>query len=183
MNYSSALEVFKAQTKNVQVLDQAIKHITRAINHALRVGDKTSAAVHTKILALVFSAWAEARFSKLIHTPYGFTPDEILQIKTAHQKNGLEKGWEKCLELALKKVPASQQSSEIPNKRKKLLEIIKEYIIDLSLLRNKIAHGQWEIALNRDNDAENSLVTDKLDKLDVIAITVWHQAYKYLEPV
>ncbi len=45
----------------------------------------TSANVQTKILALVFSAWAEARFSKLIHTPYGFDLNEIRQIKAAYE--------------------------------------------------------------------------------------------------
>lgn len=180
MNYSSTLEVFKAQVNNVRTLDQAIKHINRAINHALRTGDKSSADVHTKILTLTFSAWAEARFSKLIHTPHGFTSDEIFQIKRAHQKNGLEKGWEKCLELALRRVSGIKQGNEIPNKRQKISGIITRYIIEPSLLRNKIAHGQWKIALNRDNEAENPEITDKLDKLDVIAVTIWLQAYEYL---
>lgn len=180
MDYIASLKIFQAQTQNVRSLDQAIKQINRVINHLLRVGDMTAADVQTKILVLVFSAWAEARFSKLIHTPHGFELDEIRQIKSIHRQFGLERGWEKCLELALRKVAASGKTSEIPNKRQELSRIIKTYIIEPSLLRNKIAHGQWKVALNRDNDAENSVVTSKLNSLDVISVSIWLRAYEFL---
>lgn len=180
MDYSASLKVFQAQTENVRTLNQAIKQIKRAINYSLRVGDRNSADVHTKLLALTFSAWAEARFSKLIHTPHGFNLDEIHQIKITHKQNGLEKGWEKCLELAFKKVSTSSRSSEIPNKRQEIFRIIKTYIIEPSLLRNKVAHGQWKVALNRDNDAENPEFTNKLKNLDIISVSIWLQAYEFL---
>lgn len=180
MDYGASLTVFKAQTENVRSLNQAIKQIKRAINASLRSSDFTSANVQTKILALTFSAWAEARFSKLIHTPHGFDLSEILQIKTIQKQYGLEQGWEKCLELALRKVSASRRGNEIPNKRQEISRIIKTYIIEPSLLRNKIAHGQWKIALNRNNDAENPEFTAKLRDLDVIAVSIWLQAYEFL---
>lgn len=180
MDYSDSLKVFQAQTQNVRSLNQAIKQIKRAINHSLRVTDLTSANVQTKILALTFSAWTEARFSKLIHTPHGFELNEMSQIKALQKIYGLEKGWEKCLDLALRKVSASSKGSEIPNKRQEIFRIIKTYIIEPSLLRNKIAHGQWTIALNRDNDAENPEFTIRLKTLDIIAVSIWLQAYEFL---
>lgn len=140
----------------------------------------TSANVQTKILTIVFSAWAEARFSKLIHTPYGFDLTEIRQIKSIQQQYGLEQGWEKCLQLALRRGSPVSKGSEIPNKRQAISRILKTYIIEPSLLRNKIAHGQWKVALNRDNDTENPEFTAKLRNLDVIVVTVWLQAYEFL---
>ena len=180
MDYTNSLKIFQAQTRNVRSLNQAITQINRAINHSLRASDTTSANVQTKILALVFSAWAEARFSKLIHTPYGFKLNEIRQIKIIQKRYGLEQGWEKCLQLALRKVSPVSKGSEIPNKRQAISRIIKTYIIEPSLLRNKIAHGQWRVALNRDNDAENPEFTAKLEKLDVIAVTIWLKSYEFL---
>ena len=180
MDYVIALKVFQAQTQNVRSLDQAIKQIKRAINHSLRVNDTTAAGVQTKTLVLVFSAWAEARFSKLIHTPHGFELDEIQQIKVIYKLYGLERGWGKCLELALRKVSASGKSSEIPNKRQQISRIIRTYIIEPGLLRNKIAHGQWKIALTRHNDAQNPDVTQRLSELDVISVSIWLQAYEFL---
>lgn len=183
MNYASALEIFNAQAKNVRTLKLAIHHLNRSINYDLRSGDRVSVSVHTKVLALTFSAWAEARFSQLIHTPHGFTLDEIAQIKTAHQQHGLESGWRRCLDLALRKVSGSSKGSEIPNKRQKIWEIIMTYIIEPSLLRNKIAHGQWQEALNRNNDARNQDFTDKLNDLNVITITIWIKAYEYIAKI
>ena len=180
MDYVAALRVFQAQTQNVRSLDQAIKQINRAINHSLRVNDTTAAAVQTKTLVLVFSAWAEARFSKLIHTPHGFELDEIRQIKGVYRQFGLERGWDKCLELALRRVFASGRTGEIPNKRQQISRIIKTYIVEPSLLRNKIAHGQWKVALNRDNDAQNADITQKLTDLDIIVVSIWLEAYEFL---
>jgi hypothetical protein len=183
MNHPDAYEVFKAQTENVRTLNAAIAHINRAINHALRKDDRSSAAVHTKVLAQAFSAWAEANFSKLIHTPYGFTPDEMDQIKLAHRQDGLESGWEKCLDLALRRVNASARSSELPNRRQTLFRIIRTYIIDPSLIRNKIAHGQWQVALNRENTAVNNDFTTRIAALDIITVSIWLQVYQYLAKI
>ena len=183
MDYSQSLRVFQAQTENVRSLDHAIKQIKRAINRSLRVGDFASATVQTKILALTFSAWAEARFSKLIHTPHGFDLDEIAQIKTIQERFGLERAWEKCLELALLKISASGKGSEIPNKRQQISRIIKAYIIEPSLLRNKLAHGQWRVALNRENNAENPEFTARLNSLDTISVSIWLEAYEFLSRI
>jgi len=179
MNHQASLKVYKAQTKNVHALDQAVKHINRTINNALKIGDRTSASIHTQVLALTYSAWAEVSFSKLIHTPHGLKLTEIQQIKT-EQKKGLEKGWEQCVDLALKKVNP-KKTGEVSNKRQQLLKIIKQYIIEPSLLRNKIAHGQWAIALNRSNTAVNNESTKSLAALDAVAVNIWFQVYKYLE--
>ncbi|GEM_PF-3711264 len=49
----------------------------------------------------------------------------------------------------------------------KISDLIQEYIIDPSIIRNKIAHGQWSIAFNREHtnvnndiDLENLKCTD-----------------------
>ena len=101
MDNAARLDVYRAQTENVRMLNQARKQINKAINYALRKGDIVSSQVQTRILALVFCAWVEANFSKVIHTPYGFTLDEISQIKRAYQRPNLETGWKKCIELGL----------------------------------------------------------------------------------
>ena len=180
MDYQTSLEVYRAQSENVRTLEQAVRHINRTINHALKIGDRTSASIHTQVLALTYSAWAEVSFSKLIHTPHGLEAAEIQQIKNEHQKFGLEKGWEKCIELALRKVSA-KKTNEVPNKRQKLLVIIRQYIIEPSLLRNKIAHGQWAIALNGKNTGVNKETTAVLASLDVVTVNIWFGVYKYLE--
>jgi len=182
MNSAERLQIFRAQTENVRLLQQARIQITRTINYALRKGDDTSCQVHTKVLALVFCAWAEANFSKLIHTPNGFTLDEIHQIKQA-QKQNLEKAWEKCIELGLKKVPSSNKSNFIPNAKQKINKIVDDYIITPSHIRNKVAHGQWKIALNGTNTAVNNNLTKELADLDVVIVTKWFKINEYLSNI
>ena len=70
-------DVFNAQTQNVRALDQAWKHINKSVNAAYSNGDTSAAEIHTKLLAQVYCAFAEAVFSKVIHTPNGLALDEI----------------------------------------------------------------------------------------------------------
>lgn len=183
MDYQAALEVYKAQTQNVRSLDKVINQIKRTINNRLKIGNNPGALIQTKILALTYSAWAEVSFSKLIHTPYGFNPDEMKQIKDEHKKGGLERGWQKCLELALRKLDASTRTNEVPNIRQKLSRYIKTYIIEPSIIRNKIAHGQWTIALNEGNTAANQKYTDRIADLDIVRISIWIRVYEFLENI
>ena len=183
MNNADRLQIFHAQTDNVRMLNQAQTQIKRAINSALRKGDKTSSQVHTKLLALVFCAWVEANFSKLIHTPSGFTLNEIHQIKEVQQNNSLEAGWKKCIELGLRKISNAGKSNYIPNVRKRINRIVDEYVVAPSKIRNKIAHGQWKIALNKSNTAKNNDITKELDDLDSVVISIWFQGQEYLSNI
>ena len=79
--------IFHAQTANVRELSTAWRHINRTINSALCEDNSKLAELQTRILGLVFCAYAEATFSKLIHTPHGFTADEIHQIKSTGKSN------------------------------------------------------------------------------------------------
>lgn len=183
MNQNSKLAVYQAQTKNVQEIDKVRKQINRAINSALKRGDKNAVQALTKTMALVFCAWVEANFSKVIHTPYGFSLDEIQQIKKVYKENGVEKGWEKCVELGTLKASKRRNSNYVPNIRLELKRLIQHYIVDPSLLRNKIAHGQWTVALNRENTAENRQLTNSLATLDIVTILKWFEVHKHISQI
>ncbi len=184
MNKAEKLLVYHAQTKNVMVMSKAWKHINILINNAIRKHDHFSVQTLTRTLTLVFSAWAEANFSKLIHTPHGFTNVEISQIKAEYKTEGMEAGWNKCLDLALQKVSRNRQRSNfVPNVRQRLKRIIKEYVIEPRGIRNKIAHGQWEVALNSNNEKINNDISASIQTLDPVVIKVWFDVYKYLSEI
>lgn len=167
MNSQQIEDVFLAQTENVRELERAWKHINRDINNSYLKSQLSSVAYETKLMALVYCALAEAIFSKLIHTPHGFSSDEISQIKRVSNENGIKSGWLKCLELSLMKVEGVR-GGHVPNVKRKITEFIETYIFDPSILRNKIAHGQWVKALNRNNEAVNIEVTDEINNLTVV---------------
>jgi hypothetical protein len=164
------LLVFRAQTENVHELKRSWVHVNRQINSILlRTNDTGDSAVKilTKIVAFVYCALAEAIFSKLIHTPHGLSLDEIEQIKRSTEQNGVKEGWLKCAKLAIRRVSGTKSGYEA-NVLQKLSSLIEEYIYDPSVLRNKLAHGQWNVALNRDNTAVNEEITAEMQGLTVV---------------
>jgi hypothetical protein len=179
MDQTAKLAVFQAQVRNVQSMKTAVNQVRRSINDALRANDFPRAESFTKMYALLFCAWAEANFSKVLHTPYGFEIDEIAQVQAAKKADGIAAAWKKCVQLGLTHLDAKRGSFK-PNAQQKLEEIIDAHVFDPSLLRNKLAHGQWVIALNRDNVVVQNDLTDKIAALDVVVVGAWFEGHKLL---
>ncbi|MFM2607840.1 hypothetical protein AAFX30_09455 [Vibrio chagasii] len=171
-------EVFAAQTANVRALEQAWRHINKAINSAYSCDQHSAAEIQTRLLAQVYCAFAESVFSKIIHTPNALTHEEISQVKTKGKRNIVE-AWKKCVELALKRVEG-KNSGHVANTKQKIFSLIDLYIYDPSLLRNKIAHGQWQVALNSNNTRVNTDLTDKIQSLSVIDLYRAKEAFQSL---
>jgi hypothetical protein len=175
MDREQQLKVFQAQVQNIKELDGAWRHIKRSINADLVVGRHASAQIHTKTLTLVYCAWSEAVLSKLVHTPYGFSLNEIEQIKLA-QKSSVVDAWKKSIQLALAKV-GSRKGSYIPNIQLRLTRLVSKYIEEPSLVRNKVAHGQWKVALNRENTNVNAAISQQISDLSVVQLDLWREAF------
>jgi hypothetical protein len=182
MNREEQLNIFRAQTANVREIVKTWTHLQRTINRELASDNLTSASLHTKLLALVFCAWSEANFSKLIHTPHGLDLDEIQQIKKLAKGNIVD-GWLKCLELGLRRVSKTPKSNYIPNTKQAVERMIVEYVQEPRVLRNKIAHGQWEIALNRKNDDTNDDLTAQIKDINVVLLNIWKESHQGLSNI
>lgn len=178
---SKKLEIFQAQIENLKYLEKVWKHINRAINEGYRTENKTLIEINTKLLIQIYCAYAESTLSKLIHTPYGLTSVEISQIKKIGKNNTI-KAWKKCLELSIRKV-SGNKSNHKPNVIKKIHHIIDTYIQDPSLLRNKIAHGQWKKALNSTNTDLNNDLTTTLDSINIIDLYKYKTAFLYISKI
>ena len=169
MDQNKKLEIFKAQTANCRELKGTCKHLKRNIHLGLIKGDTQSVNSHTKLFALTYCAWTEALFSKLIHTPYGFDISEIDQIKTARQGKSITEAWKCAVTLAVRRVDGGN-AGHLANVKRTLNKLIDEYVESPSQIRNKIAHGQVKIALNKDNTDLNDSLTAEIDNLDVVKI-------------
>lgn len=179
MNQQERLTIFRAQTENVRRLTSAVGHVRRAISHSLRRGDNPAEEAHTLLYALVYCAWLEALFSKLIHTPHGFALDEIEQIAKTQEHFGIHRAWQKCVELGARRVPGAR-AGDVANMRRKLSGYLDAYIQEPALLRNKIAHGQWSVALNRTRTAVNNTITAQLANLDIVIIDRWSSVASHI---
>jgi hypothetical protein len=180
MTNEEILELYKLQSCNVRKLNRVNKSLIKDINFYLKKSDDFQVELKTKLLAIQYVAWSEAQFIQIVYTPSAFSPSEIDEIKKIKKNNGLAEGWKKMVELALKKVNKWPKNSDLPNKRKRLDEIIDNYIGSPSVLRNKVAHGHWFHALNTDNTAENIALTKKLAELDYVELAKQFEVHKYL---
>jgi len=135
-------------------------------------------------MGLIFCAYTESMFSKIIHTPYGLSPDDIKQICfiDGHVKKGrrdVVQSWHKSVELATKKISTSK-SNYTPNLSKRIGRFIDNYIKGPSQIRNKIAHGQWHTALNSNNTAVNEQLTQKVSTLTIVDLYRNREAFDSL---
>jgi hypothetical protein len=167
------LDVFRAQTDNVRALEITWRDLNRQINSSIVSKNEGAVASLTRLLAITYCALAEATFSKTVHTPQCLHADDVAQIKNAARTAGVVAGWKKCVTIALRRVEG--KANHAPNVRQRIHKLIDTYILDPSLLRNKLAHGQWVVALNRENTKINSELTSQISRLDVV------QLYRYKE--
>lgn len=164
---SFTVEFYKAYTTNVKDFLTAEKDIRRIINRALKQKKKSTVNVQTKLYALLYSTYSESSFMKMILTPYGLEQkyiDEILK------KDSIQEKWNKAIDLAFNKFTSYSKGSEVPNKKLELKRIVQKFIVDPSIIRNKIAHGQISVALNRKNTSLNADLTKKIEDLNVVYI-------------
>lgn len=174
---ASTYQHYEAYVQNVQDFLIAEKELKRTINRALKTGKNQTVEIQTKLYALLYSTFSESRFMKVILTPYGFEQYEVDEI--LRQSSVLDK-WLKCLDLAFRKFNQTKKGSEIPNKKLELSRMIKKYVINPSILRNKIAHGQLTIALNNKNTSLNANITNEIQALDFVEIGKWFEINKSL---
>jgi hypothetical protein len=171
------LEIFHASVENVRELKKQRKTIKRLFNQSIKKRDYSSHDLLTKLYALLYSAFAEASFLKTINTPNGFLADEIAQIQTSRN---LEQGWSMCIDRAFNRIDKMVNRGEVQNKRQTLIRYLNSDVIAPSQLRNKIAHGQWSVALNSENISINHLTTLRVKNLDFVVIDIHFDLYQKL---
>lgn len=179
MTTNEIFDLYVLQSKNVRQLKKAQSNLIKDINFHLKKNDIFQVELKTKLLALLYSTLSEAEFIQIVHTPNGFLDSEITKIKTG-KHTSLENGWNTIIDLAMNKVGNWSCNKDLKKRRDDLRSIIKEYIIEPSLLRNKIAHGQWEVALNKETTKENQELTNQLKTLNVVEIQKWFNVHQFL---
>lgn len=181
MTEQDIYELYVLQSKNVRKIKKVESNIVRTINIYLRKNDDFQVELNTKLYALVYCTLSEAQFIQIVNTPNGFLYTEIEKIKAEKTKNGVVKAWELLFDMAFDKVNVNwKENIDLTNRRNELKIITDKYIKTPSELRNKIAHGQWDYALNRENTKENQPKTQELKDLSIIQISIWSEVHQYL---
>ncbi len=173
-------DIYILQSRNVRKLSKVRSNLIRDLNKNVVKNNFFEIEVKTKLLALLYSAWSEAQFVQILHTPNGLFPRIIKDIEERRDRNGIIAGWDLMLELAFGKVGNVSESQDLSDRLVKLKSIVKENIEAQSILRNKIAHGQWVHALNRSHTGENQEYSSELRNLDYVQIDRLFEIHNHL---
>lgn len=165
--------MFRASTENVRELKKTIKSLICLINDAIR-NNRFQDLVHlTKILATVYCCYAEQLLFKLIHTPYGLSLNQVNEIRRCGSQTSK---WLKCIECAVGQLNGSCKGANkirdehISDVQEKLEDMVEEWIVGSVERRNRLAHGQFKIALNNDSTAVNATLTNAIEGMDPVKI-------------
>ncbi|MCP4181536.1 MAG: hypothetical protein GY756_27545 [bacterium] len=181
MTEQEIYDLYVLQSKNVRKLKKVESNLIRTINTYLKKNDKFQIELNTKLYALIYCTLSEAQFIQIVNTPNGFIYTEIEKIKKEKSKNGIVKAWELLFDKAFDKVNNNwRNNNDLSNRRAELQKITDQYIKSPSELRNKIAHGQWDYAFNRENTKKNETKTEELKNLSVIQISIWSKVHQFL---
>lgn len=121
-------DIYILQSRNVRKLAKVKSNLIRDINRNVRKNDLFEVEVKTKLLALLYSAWSEAQFVQILHTPDGFFPRVIKDIEDKRDRQGIIAGWNLMLELAIARVGDVNKSNDLSDRLAKLKLIVKENI-------------------------------------------------------
>lgn len=119
----------------------------------------------SKYLLLTYCTWSEASFIKLKHTPHGLSLNDRFQ----NYGRNIETKWKTLIDKIIDRIP-NIYSGDISQMKSELKQISEDYIVNNSYIRNKIAHGQWDEALNSDNDDINIVSSQDMSFVDVVKI-------------
>lgn len=166
--------IFSLETQNVRTgFYRHRRQLLRALNSALVRHDKATLETLTLSYVLLFAAWSEAQFMQVLHTPDALSSTQILKIKNLKKQLGIGEAWKELVRCAFIKVPG--HTREVKLKETLLLQIVEENGIPNSLIRNKIAHGQWSVAFNREHTTKNEDLTSELNTLDYVKVDLLFQ--------
>ncbi len=179
MTNEKILEIYIAQSENVRYLSKIIVEMQRDIKVAIRNSKDFQVEVKTKMLALLYSTWSEAQFIQLVYTENGFSISEIGKIISRKNSGGISEGWEYMIDLAFQEFGDISKNIDLLNRKQKIIGLIRLHIRKSITLRNKIAHGQWKIALNSESTDINLELTREINQLDYVEICKKIKIHEY----
>jgi hypothetical protein len=171
--------VYVLQSENVRYLGKVKKNQLPELNCCIKKKDDFGLKAKTTMFALLYSAWSESQFVQIQNTPNAFFPREIEDIQSETRSHGIVAGWVMLIDIAFSKVGDIDKSSDLQIRHESILKRIKEIIEQESIIRNKIAHGQWVNALNR-KQSDESPITERIDELDYVKIDRLFEIHKLL---
>ncbi len=163
-------ELAKIHARNKEQLKKAINQQNLILNNAIKTQNKLQEYLSIRIYLIIHTAWLETTLSFLIHHYFKQINDS--ERETILSESSQEGRWRKLIEVSFRSQYLHKKTSrELDivglghstfNRYKYLIEILDNDITTFIGIRNKLAHGQWAIALNNEGTDKVQDVTTKL---------------------
>lgn len=167
INKNSTTDQNTLNSINDQILNFKIQYLEKKelLNSQFKNDKVQQLETFSKYLLLTYCTWSEASFIKLKHTPHGLP----LNDRSLNYGKNIETKWKTLIDKIIDRIP-NIYAGDVSQMKSELKQISEKYIVNNSYLRNKIAHGQWDEALNSDNDDINIASTQELSFVDVVKL-------------
>jgi len=158
----------KVYRKNRLKISKSITQLNRSLNKSIRNNKHEEAYVHVRCLFLLWVSWLEVSMDLILHSANHITQKERYDIKKSRRE--IDR-WRKCIEICFKMYylkPRRRVLNKInlgPTayyRYQELNSILEKYIVSYIEIRNRLAHGQWYIAINSDGTGKNQRLTTEL---------------------
>jgi len=173
-------DIGKAHLLNLNTIRKSTRIIDRELNLAIRGKNEFKEQMYIRILLFLWMTWAECKLNSLLTTQSQLSDDDrkFIQKKA---KSEVER-WFLLLDLLVRRRyldgDEQKQLDELTlggvtfnrySTVQKMIERVGFYIE----IRNRLAHGQWTVALNSNRTSENPKITQSIwsiTKTDILVL-------------
>ena len=173
-------EIAKAHKKNLDALLKATTQVNRALNQAIKNNDDLNERIYIRILVMLWMTWAECKLNSLLTLSQVTKEDREYIEKNSKNEHDrwrllfdyffrhryLGNNWNRSIDgINLGRTTFYRYQA--------VIDLIDNKVALFIEIRNRLAHGQWHIALNYDLSAQNPQLTQtlwRLTKTDVLIL-------------
>jgi len=161
-------ELEKIHIENRRQIDKAITQINLVLNDAIKLNNSAKEYTSTRLLIFLWMSWAETSLNALAYKhPH---VSDTVRSKIFGARKEIDK-WHLLIDELFKKHYLSKRQYSISRhnighsaftKYQALKEIITNEISIFVEVRNRLAHGQWKVALNSEATSKSQEITTKI---------------------
>lgn len=165
-----AKDLARIHAKNKNQLKKAINQQNLILNNAIKTENKLQEYLSIRIYLILYTAWLETTLSLIIH--YYSTQINEFERTAILSETSQEKRWKKLIEISFRTQYLNRKTTKnldlvdlghsAFNRYTYLNDILEKEITVFIGIRNKLAHGQWAVALNNEGTDKTQDVTTKL---------------------
>lgn len=163
------LQIAKAHAKNKKKIKKAFIQINRSLNQAIKENKTDLEETNVRMLIILYASYLEPALGYITHI-YEKQITNKIKNDVLSKRSEIDK-WLELIDVLFRKHYLNGTYKELNllnlghtnyHRYRYIKELCDTDIRTIIEIRNKLAHGQWSIALNSDDFQKNQSVTTKI---------------------